>query len=324
METKHIDKKIPVVAVVGPTASGKTALAVKLAQALNGEVISADSMQIYRGMDIATAKPTPAEMRGVRHHLIDFLPPTEEYSVKRFCDDALAAAQEISARGKTVIVCGGTGLYVDALLGRMIFEEEPDHSEVRASLQARLRTEGREVLIRELLAADPALENEIDLANDRRLLRALEIWRLTGEKPSARRRRATEADTPFDPLYLGLFFRDRQVLYDRISARVDRMLEAGLVEETRAFYENPASATAVAAIGYKELRPFLHGEMTLEQAVENLKTATRHYAKRQLTWFGRNDALIRIYADAPDASAAAAQALEEAEKFLLQRRRTDA
>ena len=318
------DKKIPVIAVVGPTASGKTALAVSLAKALDGEVISADSMQIYRGMDIATAKPTADEMQGVRHHLIDFLPPTEEYSVKRFCDDALAAAKDIASRGKTVIVAGGTGLYVDALLGRLSFEEEPDHTEVRAELQARLREEGREALVKELLDADPALADEIDLQNDRRVLRALEIWRLTGEKPSVRRGRAFENDTPFDPLYLALFFRDRQLLYDRISKRVDLMLETGLIEEARAFYRDPASSTAVAAIGYKELKPYLDGQLPLVEAVENLKTATRHYAKRQLTWFGRNDTLVRLYADEPGPPPLSERALNAAREFLLKRRLADA
>ena len=324
MDTNRTQNKIPVIAVVGPTASGKTALAVSLAKALDGEVISADSMQIYRGMDIATAKPTPEEMAGVRHHLLDFVDPTETYSVKQFCVDAGRAAKDIASRGKTVIVAGGTGLYVDALLGGLRFEEEPDHGELRQTLLSRLETEGREPLIRELLLADPDLEGKIDLHNERRLLRALEVYFLTGEKPSVRRSRAKTGESDYDPFYLGLFFHDRQALYDRISLRVDRMLKNGLLEEARAFYRNPSSETSVCAIGYKELKPFLDDEMTLEQAVQNLKTATRHYAKRQLTWFGRNPELVRLYVDEPDARSLEERAFAEAEQFLLQRRRTNA
>ncbi len=324
MDTNRTQNKIPVIAVVGPTASGKTALAVSLAKALDGEVISADSMQIYRGMDIATAKPTPEEMAGVRHHLLDFVDPTETYSVKQFCVDAGRAAKDIASRGKMVIVAGGTGLYVDALLGGLRFEEEPDHTELRQTLLSRLETEGREPLIRELLLADPDLEGKIDLQNDRRLLRALEVYFLTGEKPSVRRSRAKTGESDYDPFYLGLFFHDRQALYDRISLRVDRMLEAGLLDEAITFYQSPSSATAVAAIGYKELKPYLDGVIPLAATVENLKTATRHYAKRQLTWFGRNPDLVRLYVDEPDARSLEERAFAKAEQFLLQRRHTNA
>lgn len=324
MNTNKTQYKIPAIAVVGPTASGKTALAVSLAKKLDGEVISADSMQIYRGMDIATAKPTPDEMDGVPHHLLDFVDPAKTYSVKQFCEDAVCAAKDIVSRGKTVIVAGGTGLYVDALLGGLQFEEEPDHTKLRETLLSRLETDGRESLLRELLDADPDLHGMIDLQNDRRLLRALEVYYLTGEKPSVRRSRAKTGQSEFDPLYLGLFFHDRQHLYDRISLRVDRMLENGLLNETCAFFRNPSSETSVAAIGYKELKPYLDGEMAFSEAVEHLKTATRHYAKRQLTWFGRNPDLIRLYVDEPDAPPLSERAFAEAEQFLLQRRRTNA
>lgn len=303
-------EKIPAIAVVGPTASGKTALAVNLAKKLNGEIISADSMQIYKGMDIATAKPTKAEMDGISHHLIDFLEPTEEYSVKRFCEDAGRVARDIFARHKTVIVAGGTGLYVDSLLGNMSFAEEPDNTLVRARLQERLKTEGIAALIAELSAADPDIFDSIDIKNEKRVLRALEIFLLTGEKPSVRRLSALTSPSVFSPVYLCISFHDREILYDRINRRVDSMMQSGLLEEAERFYGRENSKTAVAAIGYKELKPFLDGEISLEAAVENLKTATRHYAKRQLTWFKRNGKMNFLFRDALSDEALSDKALE--------------
>lgn len=290
-------EKIPVIAVVGPTASGKTALAVNLAKALDGEIISADSMQIYKGMDIATAKPSKEEMGGIPHHLIDFLEPTEEYSVKRFCEDAEKTARDIHARQKRVIVAGGTGLYVDALLGNLTFEEEPDNTLVRAELQERVRTQGIDALLSELREIDPEILDSIDTKNEKRVLRALEIFLLTGEKPSLRRKRALTNESPFSPSYLCISFQDREKLYERINLRVETMLQNGLLEEAKRFYQSGVSKTAVAAIGYKELKPFLDGEISLEEATENLKTATRHYAKRQLTWFKRNEKINYLFRD---------------------------
>ena len=290
-------KKTPAIVVVGPTASGKTALAVGLAEIFDGEIISADSMQIYRGMDIATAAPTPEERRGIRHHLIGFLDPAVRYSVADFRQDAMRAVREIDARGKTVIVAGGTGLYVDALIGNLDFEDEPDNAVVRQTLAVRRNEEGIGALYEELRAADPALAAEIDPRNEKRVLRALEIYLLTGERPSDRRRRAAEKESEFEPVYIGLRYRDRAALYDRIALRVDRMLEAGLLEEARVRLAAPDAETAAQAIGYKELAPFLRGEKDLAAAREDLIRATRRYAKRQLTWFGRNDAIRWIERD---------------------------
>ena len=302
-------EKIPVLAVVGPTASGKTAFALRLAQAVGGEIVSADSMQIYRGMDIATAKPTGDETGLVPHHLIDYVLPEETYSVKRFVEDASNAIDGITAKGKVPVVCGGTGLYVDSLLGNMAFEEEPDDPGVRSALKNELARRGLEALVYELQSVDPALAAEMDLKNEKRVLRALEIYRLTGEKPSLRRERARSADSRYDALYFVLCFFDREKLYARIDARVDRMLELGLVEEAKAFYASPASATATAAIGYKELKPYLDGEISLDAAADALRRATRRYAKRQITWFKRNTNAVPLYRDRFDDEALLSQAL---------------
>ena len=310
--------KIPVVAVVGPTASGKTALAVALAKACGGEVISADSMQIYRGMDIATAKPTPAEMQGVPHHLIGFLPPERAYSVADFCADALKAAEDIVSRGKRVILAGGTGLYVDSLLSGMAFENAPGSGEARRMLLARREKEGIAPLYEELRAVDPDLAASIHVNNEKRVLRALEIWYATGEKPSAVRLRALGGESRFRSVKVGLFFEDRAVLYNRIDRRVDDMLQRGLVEEARRFYAAAPSLTAAQAIGYKELRPYLEGAVSLEEAAENLKRATRRYAKRQITWFSRSENVRRIYRDAvpEEALPALAEKIVEEERIF--------
>lgn len=290
-------ERIPVIVIVGPTAAGKTALSVALAKRLDGEIISADSMQIYRGMDIATAKPTPEERQGIEHHLMDFLPPEESYSVAAFVRDARAAAEDIVSRGKLPIVAGGTGLYTDALIRNTVFEEEPDHTELRLLLQERLQQEGSAALYAELSAVDPAYAATLDPNNTVRVIRALEIWRLTGETPTARRQRAVSAPSDFDALWIGVGFRNRELLYDRIARRVHAMLDAGLVEEARR-YLSSAGSTAAQAIGYKELAPYLNGETSLEEATERLIRATRRYAKRQLTWFCRNPDIHWILRDA--------------------------
>ena len=289
--------KIPVVAVVGPTASGKTALAAALAQYYGAEVISADSMQIYRGMDIATAKPTAEETAFAPHHLIGFLDPRTPYSVSQFCADAKRAAEDIVSRGKRVIVAGGTGLYVDALLSGMRFEEEAESEAVRRTLAGRKESEGIDALRWELTEIDPDLAAQMDLHNEKRVLRALEIYYATGRKPSAVRKEAVACESDFKSLYIGLFYGDRALLYERIDRRVDLMMEQGLAEEARLFFAANIAGTAVQAIGYKELKPWLDGAVSREEAVENLKRATRRYAKRQITWFKRNPALHVIYKD---------------------------
>lgn len=286
-------KKRPVIAVVGPTASGKTALAVDIALRYNGEVVSADSMQIYKGMDIATAKPMQDEMMGIRHHLIDYVDPSEKYSVARYVQDARSAIDDIHKRGKLPVICGGTGLYIDSLLGNIQFEDEPDNSAVREELQLRMETEGAEVLLSELKDVDPVLAEQLHPNNKGRIIRALEVYKLTGETATERRLRSRTKPCMYDCFYIAIAFPDRDFLYDRINRRVDIMLTEGLEEEARNFFSLHTD-TAAQAIGYKELKGWFDGEISREEAIENLKRETRRYAKRQITWFRRNDAIHYI------------------------------
>ncbi|MBR3768387.1 MAG: tRNA (adenosine(37)-N6)-dimethylallyltransferase MiaA [Clostridia bacterium] len=290
-------EKIPVVAVVGPTASGKTAMAIELAKIFNAEIVSADSMQIYKGMDIASAKPDEEEMQGIRHHLIDFLDNSERYSVARYIDDATAAIKDIRSRNKNVIVCGGTGLYIDSLLKNIIFEEEPDNSEIRENLRTRKDEEGIESLYNELKRIDPVTAESLHINNEGRILRAIETYYLTGELPSALRERSRSVESPYEVLYIGLNYEDRDILYDRINARVEIMVEKGLITEAKEYFSLENKHTAAQAIGHKEIIPYLSGELSLKEAKENLKKATRHYAKRQMTWFRRNTEIHNIYCD---------------------------
>lgn len=293
----EVINKIPVISVVGPTASGKTAFSVALAKRIGAEIVSADSMQIYKGMDIASAKPTREEMQGVPHHLIDFLEPSEAYSVARYIKDATEAIKDIHSRGKKVIICGGTGLYVDSLLGNIVFDEQPDNTEVRNKLRLRREKDGIEAIYRELQEIDPETADTLHINNEGRVLRALETYYLTGEKPSVLRARSRSVPTPYNSLYFCLNYKDREILYDRINRRVDIMIENGLVEEAREYFSLSPENTSAQAIGHKEIAGYLRGEITLREAADNLKKATRHYAKRQLTWFRRNENIHNIYCD---------------------------
>ena len=280
----------PVVAVVGPTASGKTALSVALAKALGGEVISADSMQIYRSMDVATAKPTAEEMQGVTHHLIDFLEPGESFSVARYCELAKAAIADIRGRGRLPILCGGTGLYVDSLLNNVRFGEQESDPALRAAITAELEQKGIDVMLDKLRTFDPESADRLaEGRNPKRIIRCFEVYRSTGMTQTELNRRQLSAESPYRAIRLGLTAADREFLYERINRRVDLMLENGLLDEARAFYRGGYGETAAAAIGYKELLPYLHGEADLESCIESLKRATRRYAKRQLTWFRRDE-----------------------------------
>ena len=289
--------KIPVIAIVGPTASGKTAFSVELAKRIGAEIVSADSMQIYKGMDIASAKPTADETAHVPHHLIDFLDPSDKYSVARYIEDASAAIRDIISRNKKVIICGGTGLYVDSLLQNITFEEQPDNEKIREMLRKRREEEGIEALFRELQEADPETAATLHINNEGRVLRALETYILTGEKPSEIRKRSRSVPTPYESLYFCLEYKDREVLYDRINRRVDIMVKSGLVDEAREYFSLHDDYTSAQAIGHKEIAPFLEGKISLDEATDNLKKATRHYAKRQRTWFRRNESAVRLYCD---------------------------
>ena len=278
-----------IICVVGPTASGKTKLAVHLAKAYDGEVVSCDSMQIYKHMDIGTAKPTPEEMEGVRHHLIDIIEPGEDFSVGKYVQLADACVQDILSRGKTAVIAGGTGLYVDSLISGRTFAPVPQTGK-REALEARMREAGGEAMLEALRAVDPEAAQRLHPADEKRIIRALEVYEETG-KTITQHNLETQAIPPrYRPVWLGLDYADRAVLYRRIDLRVDLMLQAGLLDEIRALLAlgvSPA-ATAMQAIGYKEFFGALDGSCTLEAAAALCKQRSRNYAKRQLTWFRRN------------------------------------
>ena len=280
----------PIICLAGPTASGKTALAVALAQALNGEVVSCDSMQVYKLMDIGTAKPTLDEMQGVPHHMIDVADPREDYSVSRYCNDATPIVEDIVSRGKTAIIAGGTGLYMDSLIRGNDFAPFPSTG-VRERLERQADAEGLEAMRSWLRSIDPEAEGRIQ--DRKRLLRALEVYLETGETITEHNRRTQALPPRFTPLWLGLDFENRQSLYRRIDLRVTHMLEAGLLQEIRSLLQSgvPDTATAMQAIGYKEFVSALEGHGTVEAAADSVRQSSRRYAKRQLTWFRRNPAI---------------------------------
>ena len=295
-----------VLCIVGPTASGKTALAVAAAKALNGEVISCDSMQIYQYLSIGTAKPTVDEMDGIPHHCIDFVDPRTPFSCPDYVSAAAACAHDILSRGKLPIFCGGTGLYLDSTVRGTRFSdkaEEDGDSTVLSALQAEYERDGIDGIYARLAAVDPAAAEVIHKNNTKRVLRALEIYLTTGKTKTQWDAESHSEPPVFDACYIGLDYRDRSILHDRINRRVTLMLEGGLEEEVRRLYADgylPDGSTAAQAIGYKEFLSYLRGEMTLDEAADNLRTATRRYAKRQLTWFRRNPAMHWLYPDEID------------------------
>ena len=306
---------IPVLAIVGPTASGKTALSVEVAKRCNGEIICADSMQIYKGMDVAVATPTEAEKQGIPHHMMGFLEPETSYSVAEYVKAAGACIRAVHVKGKLPMVVGGTGLYVDHLLsGTQFIETKPD-STLRAKLEADYDRLGGEKMLEQLAEFDAETAERLHPNNRKRILRAFEIYELTGETMSAALQKSQEKPSPYAPTYLCIAYQNRDILYDRINRRVDLMLENGLLEEAKQFYSHH-SATAAQAIGYKELKPYVEGTCTLEAATEHLKQATRHYAKRQMTWFKRNTAMHVLYADVLSPQALIEQATQLAQPLL--------
>lgn len=278
-------KRIKIISVVGPTASGKTALSIEIAKKYNGEIISADSMQIYRGMDIATAKPTKEEMQEIVHHLIDNVNPEDEYSVAQYVKDARNAILDIDSRGKTPILVGGTGLYVNSLLDNVQFSESPVDDELRQKLNS-LSTEE---LLPILYDVDSESYEKLSIEkNHKRIVRALEIYYQTGKPKSVVDKEAKSVPSPYDAIKIGLNANDRQFLYDRINTRVDLMIDMGLLDEAKKFLSKNLSSTASKAIGYKEFIPYFNGESSLEDCKNLLKMETRRYAKRQITWFKRD------------------------------------
>lgn len=306
--------KHPVLAVVGPTASGKTALSLALAKKFNGEIISADSMQIYRGLNIGTAKVTAEEAAGIPHHGLDLCGPDQEFSVADYVAVARRAEREVSARGKLPVLCGGTGLYVESFLRGVRFADEKTDPALRQALAEELERRGADALYQELCRVDPEAAGGIHPNNTVRLLRALEHYRATGQTLTRQKAASLPPEQPYRSLVLGLNFPDRSMLYSRIDRRVDRMMEQGLLHEAKMVYDmREHCRTAAQAIGYKEFFPYFEGTAALEQCVLELKRASRRYAKRQLTWFRHMPEILWLDAGDPDAAWETAAAA--AEKF---------
>ena len=307
-----------ILVVCGPTASGKTALAVELAKAHNGEVISSDSMQIYRRMDIGTAKPTVEEMQGIPHHMIDIIEPHEDFSVARYVDMAAKCVDDILARGKLPIVAGGTGLYIDSLLSGRTFSAFSPESPLRAELEGRIRAEGGQKLLEELAKVDPESAARLHPNDEKRIVRALEVYLTTG-KTITQHNAETQAIPPrYDALTLNLSYENREDMWGRIDRRVDVMMEQGLVEEVRALLSSgvPDKCTAMQAIGYKEMVQAVRVTGDYKAGAEEIKLRSRQYAKRQLTWFKRNAAAKQIvWGSNPDLLWAVRRSTEFMEEF---------
>lgn len=286
------------VAIGGPTATGKTALSVALAKEFGGEVVNADSMQIYRGLDIGTAKPTAEERQGIPHHLMDFLPPEAPYSVADFTAAAAPLIEQLNSAGKLPIVTGGTGLYITSLMKGTAFAPEKTDPAIRARLQAAADEQGSAALYARLQQIDPAYAEKLHPNNLPRVIRALELFEATGRRMSEQQRAALAAEPPYRSLCICLTCRDRAELYRRIDRRVDSMLQNGVLEEAKLVYDNRETyRTAAQAIGYKEFFPYFAGEMPLNDCTNRLKQATRNYAKRQLTWFRHQANGVWLYVD---------------------------
>ena len=281
-------KKIKIEVILGPTASGKTALGIEMAKRFGGEVVSADSMQIYEGMDISTAKPTIEEMDGIPHHLIGFLPRDRAFSVAEYVDLAGKVIKDISDRGKLPIIVGGTGLYIDSLVENIKFPDITSDEKVRERISNDIETLGVDAVFERLKECDPETAAELHPNNKVRVIRALEVFELTGRKLSDLKAESRLEPSPYDAVMIGLNCRDRQKLYDRINKRVDIMVENGLEAESREVYESSDMKTAANAIGYKELIPYFKNEADFSECIDKIKQEPRRYAKRQLTWFGKN------------------------------------
>lgn len=303
-----------VVAIGGPTATGKTALSLALAQRFGGEIINADSMQVYRQLSVGTAKPTAEERAQAPHHLLDFLPPEQPYSVADFTASAGDLIGQITARGRLPLVVGGTGLYITSLLNGVRFAPEDTDPALRRRLQQQAETQGAEVLYARLQAVDPAYAAKVHPHNLPRIIRALEVYESTGRTMSEQQRQSRPAAAPYRSLCLCLTCRDRAVLYRRIDQRVDKMLREGLLPEAELVWQNREQyRTAAQAIGYKEFFPYFEGKEPLDTCVNRLKQATRQYAKRQLTWFRHQNEAQWLYLDEEDV---VQKAVEQVEHFL--------
>lgn len=305
---------IKAVFIVGPTASGKTKLSIQLAKHFGGEIISADSMQIYKGIHIASAAPDEDEKSGVPHHLLEFLELSEEYSVADYVLRARACIKEIASRGNLPVIVGGTGLYISSLLDNTEFMEQETDRGLRKSLEARFDAVGGEKMLEELGTFDKETALRLHPNNRRRIIRAFEVYEQTGKTITEQNEASHRNDSFIDPLVIGISYRDREKLYERINLRVDLMLKNGLLEEARKTFEASNGKGAFQAIGHKELYSFFEGNVTLDEATELLKQQTRRYAKRQLTWFRRDSRINWIFAD--ECKNVTERALELTQKFL--------
>ncbi len=292
------ENKIRVLSIAGPTASGKTALSVSLAKLFDAEIVSADSMQIYKGMDIATAKPSAQERDNIPHHLMDFLDAEEIYSVARYVQDATEAIKKIDNKGKLPIIVGGTGLYIDSLLDGITFSEGEVDLELRKSLMSEMDEKGIDHMLSLLSSIDPESAEKMTFErNPKRIVRALEIYHTTGITMTEQNIKSRDAESIFLPVKIALNFHDREKLYDRINHRVDIMLEMGLLTEAEEYFAGNSGVTSKQAIGYKELKPYFKKEKDLDECIETLKRSTRRYAKRQITWFSRDPEIKWFYVD---------------------------
>ena len=301
-----------IICIAGPTASGKTALAVELAKEFDGEVVSCDSMQVYRRMDIGTAKPTEEERQGIPHHMLDVAEPDEDFSVSRYCAMAGPIVDDILARGKTAIIAGGTGLYMDSLIRGNDFAPYPATGR-REELEERADREGIQPLMDWLKDIDPDSAARLHLSDRKRIIRALEVYLETGETITAHNLKTQAIPPKYSPLWLGLDFSQRSELYRRIDLRVDLMLEAGLIREIQALLASgiPPKCTAMQAIGYKEFVSALEGHGTIPEAAAQVQQSSRRYAKRQLTWFRRNDHMNWLIRDQEDILEKARRLIQE-------------
>ncbi|HIQ68109.1 MAG TPA: tRNA (adenosine(37)-N6)-dimethylallyltransferase MiaA [Candidatus Faecousia excrementigallinarum] len=304
----------PIITIAGPTASGKTALSIQLAKEIGGEIVSCDSMQVYKDMDIGTAKPTLEEQEGIPHHMLSVAEPWEDFSVSRYCAMADPIVEDILRRGKSPIIVGGTGLYMDALIRGNPFAPCPSTGR-REELEALAASQGIEAVIEKLQKVDPESAARLHPSDQKRIIRAMEVYLETGMTITEHNRKTQEIPPKYQPIRFALTDRQRQTLYDRIDRRVDAMLEAGLMEEIQGLLARgiPEKCTAMQAIGYKEFVAALHGESTLEEAAQQVKQSSRRYAKRQLTWFRRNPENIWLIREDGQTSM---EILESARQYL--------
>lgn len=304
----------PIITIAGPTASGKTALSIQLAKEIGGEIVSCDSMQVYKDMDIGTAKPTLEEQEGIPHHMLSVAEPWEDFSVSRYCAMADPIVEDILRRGKSPIIVGGTGLYMDALIRGNAFAPCPSTGR-REELEALAASQGIEAVIEKLQKVDPESAARLHPSDQKRIIRAMEVYLETGMTITEHNRKTQEIPPKYQPIRFALTDRQRQTLYDRIDRRVDAMLEAGLMEEIQGLLARgiPEKCTAMQAIGYKEFVAALHGESTLEEAAQQVKQSSRRYAKRQLTWFRRNPENIWLIREDGQTSM---EILESARQYL--------